>query len=81
MVSRSGLEAGVRFTVIHQVSDAVHCVLEERCGGEHDHPDLWIDERNDIEGGNKSGDLPDEAEVFESFHGAWGTVSTLDGKM
>ena len=33
--------------------------------------------RNDVEGGDKTGDLADEAEVFECFHGARDTVSTF----
>jgi hypothetical protein len=41
---RSALEALVRQPVIHQVTDAVHRVLEEGGGGEHEHPDRWIDE-------------------------------------
>ena len=41
---RSALEAGIRQPIIHQVSDAVHRVLEEGGGGEHEHPDGWIDE-------------------------------------
>ena len=41
---RSSLEAGVQHPVIHQVADAVHRVLEEGGGGEHEQPDGWIDE-------------------------------------
>ena len=44
---------------------------------EHDHTDGWIDERDDIEGGDKTGDLADEAEVFECFHGDRDPVSTV----
>ena len=73
---RSPLEAGVGFAVVKQVADAVHRVLEDRGGGEHDHADGGIDERDDIEGGDKTGDLADEAEVFECFHGDRGAVST-----
>ena len=72
----SALEAGVRLAVVEQVPDAVHGVLEDRGGGEHDHADGGIDERDDVEGGDKTGDLADEAEVFECFHGDRGAVST-----
>ena len=48
---RSFLEAGVRQPIIHQVSDAVHRVFEEGGGGEHEHPDRWIDEGDDVAGG------------------------------
>lgn len=65
---RSGLETLVRLPVVEQVTDAVHGVLEDRGGGENDHADLGIHEWDDVEGGNKSGDFPDEAEVFECFH-------------
>ena len=73
---RSALEAGVWLTVVKQVADAVHRVLEDRCGGEDDHADRGIDERDHIEGGDKTGDLADETEVFECFHGDLGVVST-----
>jgi len=76
MVCRSAIEAGILFTVIEQVTDAVHRVLEDRSGGEHDHPHLRVHEWNDVEGRNKSGDFPDEAEVFEGFHCELGVVST-----
>ena len=66
---RSNLEAGVRFAVVEQVTDAIHRVLEQRGGGKDDHPDDWIDERDHLKGGNESGELPDEAEVFERIHG------------
>ena len=36
-----------------------------------------IDERNDVEGEDKTGDLADEAEVFECLHGDRGSVSTV----
>ena len=72
----SALEAGVRHPIIHQVADAVHCVLEEGCGGEHEHPDRWVDKWDDVECGNESGELPDVGEVFERFHGDSGAVST-----
>ena len=64
---RSVLEAGVRQPIIHQVTDAVHRVLEEGCGGEHEHPDRWIDQGDDVEGGNESVEFPDVGEVFERF--------------
>ena len=66
---RSSLEAGVRQPIIHQVTDAVHRVLEEGGGGEHEHPDRWIDEGDDVEGGNEPGEFPDVGEVFERFQG------------
>ena len=56
---RSALEAGVRQPIVHQVSDAVHRVLEEGGGGEHEHPDRQIDEGDDVEGGNESGEFSD----------------------
>ena len=59
MVCHSALEAGVRQPIIHQVTDAIHRVLEERGGGEHEHPDGWIDEGDDVEGGNESGEFTD----------------------
>ena len=37
---------------------------------------IGIDERDDVEGGDKTGDLAYEAEVFECFHGDQGAVST-----
>jgi hypothetical protein len=46
----SALEAGVRQPIVHQVSDAVYRVLEKEGGGEHEHPDRWIDEGDDVEG-------------------------------
>lgn len=55
--------------VVHQVTDAVHRVLEEGGGGEDDHPDRWIDEGDDVEGGNEPGEFPDVSEVFERLHG------------
>ena len=64
---RSALEAGVRQPIIHQVTDAVHRVLEEGGGGEHEHPDRWIDEGDEVEGGNESVEFPDVGEVFERF--------------
>ncbi len=73
---RSALEAGIRQPVIHQVTDAVHRVLEEGGGCEHEHPDGWIDEGDDVEGGNESGEFPDVGEVFERFHDGSGLVST-----
>ena len=73
----SAFEALVGLAVVEQVTDAVHGVLEDRGGGEHDHADRGINERDDVEGGDKTGDLADEAEVFECFHGDRGTVSTL----
>ena len=76
---RSALEAGVGLAVIEQVADAVHRVLEDRGGGKHDHSNRWIDERDDVEGGHKTGDLADEAEVFECFHGDRRAVSTAWG--
>ena len=76
MVCRSALKAGVRQPIIHQVADAIHRVLEERCGGEHEHPDRWIDEGDDVEGGNESGEFRDVSEVFERFHDGSGLVST-----
>ncbi len=65
----SALEALVWQPIIHQVADAVHRVLEEGGGGEHEHPDGWIDEGDDVEGGNESGEFADVGEVFERFHG------------
>ena len=56
---RSFLEAGVRQPIIHQVADAVHRVFEEGGGGEHEHPDRWIDEGDDVKGGNESGEFRD----------------------
>jgi len=76
LATRSALEAGVWFAVIEQVTDAVHGVLENRGGSEHNHADRGIDERDDVEGGDKTGDLAYEAEVFECFHGDQGAVST-----
>ena len=52
----------------------VHRVLEEGGGCEHEHPDGWIDEGDDVEGGNESGEFPDVGEVFERFHGDRGAV-------
>ncbi len=41
-----------------------------RSGGgcEHEHPDRWIGEGDDVEGGNEPGEFPDVGEVFERFH-------------
>ena len=39
-------------------------------------PNRGIDERDHIEGGNQTGDLANEAEVFECFHGDREAVST-----
>ena len=76
MVFRSAFEALVRFAVIEQVADAVHRVLEDRGGGENDQADLRVHKWNDVESGNKSGEFPDKAEVFECFHGDLSVVST-----
>jgi hypothetical protein len=78
---RSGLEAGVRFAVIEQVTDAVYRVLEQGGSGENDHTHLGVHERDRSKSGDESGEFPGKAEVFERFHGAWRTVSTRDGKM
>jgi hypothetical protein len=66
---RSGLETLVGLAVIHQLSDAVHHVLEQGGCCKYEHPNRWIDEWNRSKGGNEPGDLPGEAEVFECFHG------------
>jgi hypothetical protein len=79
MVPLSALEAGVGLAVVEQVTDAVHSVLEDRGGGEHDHTDGGIDKRDDVEGGDKTGDLADEAEVFE--RGTQKAVITAASKM
>ena len=76
MVYRSAFEALVRFAVIEQVADAVHRVLEDRGGGEHDKTDLRVHKGNDVESGDEPGEFPDKAEVFECFHGDQGAVST-----
>ena len=73
---RSALEALVGLAVVEQVPDAVHRVLEQGGGGEHDHPDLRIHKRNDVERGNEPGDLADEAEVFVSGFCFLGIVIT-----
>ncbi len=65
--SFSALEALVRQPIIHQVTDAIHRVLEEGCGGEDDHPERWIHKRDHLKGRNESGQFPGEAEVFERF--------------
>ena len=76
----SALEALVGLAVVEQVADAVYGVLEDRGGGEHDHADRGINERDDVEGGHETGDLADETEVFECFHGDRGWVSTAGGR-
>ena len=73
---RSALEALVGLAVVEQVPDAVDRVLEDGGGGEHDHPDLWIHKRDDVERGNEPGDLADEAEVFVSGFCFLGIVIT-----
>ena len=55
--------------VVQQFTDAAHCVLEEGGCGEHEHPDRWIDEGDDVEGGNEPGEFPDVDELFECLHG------------
>ena len=55
--------------VVQQFTDAAHCVLEEGGCGEHEHPDRWINEGDDVEGGNEPGEFPDVDELFERFHG------------
>jgi len=65
MVRRSAFETLVRHPFIHQVTDAVYRVLEERGGGKDEHPDGWIDEGDDVESGNESGEFPDVGEVFK----------------
>ena len=69
MVCHSALEARIWQPIIRQVTDAVHRVLEEGGGGEDDHPDRWIDEGDDVEGGNEPGEFPDVDELFECLHG------------
>jgi hypothetical protein len=49
--------------VVQQFTDAAHCVLEEGGCGEHEHPDRWIDEGDDVEGGNEPGEFPDVDEL------------------
>jgi hypothetical protein len=56
MVCQSAFEALVWLAVVQQVTDAVHGILENRGCGEHEHADLRIDERDDVEGGNKPGE-------------------------
>jgi hypothetical protein len=43
---------------IQQVTDAVHRVLEEGGGCEHEHPDRWIDEGDDVEGETNPASFP-----------------------
>ena len=64
---RSALETLVRFAIVQQFADAVYGVLEDRGGGEHEHANRRIDERDHVEGGNKTGDLANEAEVLNGF--------------
>ena len=78
---RSALEALVWLAVVEQVADAVHGVLEDRGGGKRDHADLRIHEWNDAVSGDEPGEFPDEAEVFECFHGEPGAVSTVAGEL
>jgi hypothetical protein len=77
---RSALEALVGLAVVKQVADAVHRVLEQGCGGEHDHPDLRIHKRDDVKSGNEPGNLADETEILECFHGDRVAVSTTGGR-
>ena len=74
------LEALVRQPIIHQVTDTVHRVLEEGGGGEHEHPDRWIDEGDDVEGGNEPGEFSDVGEVFERFHDGSGRCPCCAGE-
>ena len=69
---RSALEAGVRFTVVEQVADAVHRVLEQGGCGKDNDAHLGVDKRDGSKSGDETGDFPDEAEVFECFHGDHG---------
>ncbi len=64
----------VGLAVIEQVPNAVHRVLEQGGGGKDDDPHLWIHEWNRSKSGDEPGDFPDEAGIFERFHG----VSRLD---
>ena len=57
----SAVEAGIRLPVVEQVAEAVHRVLEERCGCEYEHTDRWSDEWDHLKGGNESGKFPDKA--------------------
>ncbi len=72
----SALEAGVWQPIIHQVTDAVHRVLEERSGGEHEDPDRWIDEGDDVEGGNESGEFREVVRYLSAFMATGVVVST-----
>jgi hypothetical protein len=49
----------LRVAVIERAADAVDRVLEDRGGGGHDRADGGIDERDDVEGGDKTDDLAD----------------------
>jgi len=49
---RLTLKTLVWLAVVEQVTDAVCCVLEQRCRSKDDDPDRWIDKRNGIERGD-----------------------------
>ena len=59
---RTNLRAktGVGFAVVEEVTDSVHAVLENGGDGEHEDPDLWIDERDGVQGGHESGEFAGE---------------------
>ena len=71
-------KTGVGFAVVEEVTDSVHAVLEDGGDGEHEDPDLGIDERDGVQGGHEAGQLAGEGQVFERFH-APGFVSTSLG--
>lgn len=74
--ARSALEALVRLPVVEQVSDPVGAVLEDRGGSEDQDAELWIHEGDDVQSGNEAGELADQADVFERFHGSRAALSS-----
>lgn len=58
-------EALVRLAVVEQITDAVCCVLEQRCRSKDDDADGWIDKWNAIERGDQPGEFPHIAEILE----------------
>ena len=70
-------EALVRLSIVEQVADAVHGVLEDGGRSEDHDANGRFDEGDDVEGGDEAGELADVAQILECFHGTSEPVSTL----
>ena len=73
----SGFERIVLLPVVHEISDPIHHVLEDRGPGEDEDAVLRRDKRDDVETGDDPGNLADESEDFDGVHAGTG-MSTFE---